>query len=249
MPGIARNNPMNECIDGPCLVIVSISEQSIEDARSVYGDIIGYVVSKLTERFRCNEVISLDWKIGMGPSIYDLLLDAGLGHILSRDSGDISHIDLGYEDIITKLIEPAIRNTISYTNMYNVLENLEKTFGGSIIRSSSLLKLVVVDENSNEIDRVTVSLRWLLRGGSKYIETKDGVPCYYINRCDDKCRGVVECIDLGYRDLGSLIKSLRRHPLITVYRLQRRLHRIFKNSYLQGLVIKGDNYDREYGLP
>ncbi len=247
---VARDNPVNECIDGPCLVIISISKQSIKDAKSIYGDLIEYIVKKLTSRFRCNEVISLDWKIGIEPSIYDLLLEAGLGHVISRDTREIDYTYLGYEDIITKLIEPAIRNTISYTNMYNILENLEKTFGGSIIRSSSLLKLVIVDENSKEIDRVTVPLRWLLHKGSKYIETRDGVPCYYITRCSDgKCKGVVECIDLGYHDLNKLIESLHRHPLITVYRLQKRLYDKFKDSYLQGLVIKGDNYDREYGLP
>jgi len=247
---LARIDPENECKDGPCLAIISISEQALENALRVYGNIAREAWIRLVNMTRPNEPMNLDWKTGTSPSIYNVLLSIDVEKYM--DTLDL----IDYSDIVNELISPVIYNVMFARDIYDLLRRIELKFGGSIIRSSPLLKLVILNDESKVKDSVTVSLRWLLSKGESIVKTSNGKPCYYLTLCKEECSEYIECRDIiwsrkyAIHDVKSLIRNLSKRPLTTIYRVQRYLSSVLgKRTYFHGLVVKEGIYSDEYGLP
>ncbi len=219
-------------IDRPGAVIVVASEGSKRSCVKVYGATrcnVDESIKKLVSEYG-NHV---DWRYGVPKhcTIYRLLLNSSVAVSVS----DLrSHFNKIKSTLITR---------VPGTTIYEIAEELDKAYRGSMVRDASRVSLVVREEGLEDVVEVPM---WY----AKKLAEKGAIVGIELTVVSDR-EERRKFVTMNRESLNALLSKLELRPITTMLKLIRKIKRGLGYNVLvriEGFRLKEGIYDRVRGL-
>ncbi len=228
---------------GEGLVVIDVSEPSLLSAKAVYPADVVDLTAELLARTCPSGERALDWRYGVTrDTAYRVLLE-----VYDQASVELTELDLIARELRGMLSSNYVRLTALGACLRDLLEDFEERWMGSVVRSSSLARLVVRSESGEDV--VDVSHDLLARKWREWLEVRDGcvVALFYASTPGDEEVGELEvAVPVRTFELA-LRRPLTGHAYLAKL-AKREWGRSGVRLEFRGYLVRPEAYDPEVGL-
>jgi CRISPR-associated endonuclease/helicase Cas3 len=229
-------------VDREGRVVVSVSQNAVEACKTVYGVECQKVGDKLRELV--NKCGNIDWRYGFPEecTAYKILFD-------TASKPDMDNCQLEVNKSKNDLVENILYH-VPGTKIEKRVEDLEKLFGGSVIRDSVRIPFVVKYKGFDDVVEVPV---WKAKKLKEELKDFAGVIVFEVR--DAQNRESSENItlqEMGFKSFEHFVEEFERKPISTLRVLVRKARGTGSleegGAYVFFKGIKLDRYDEVMGI-